>query len=286
MRSRGGGRGEHLLAVLARLYSALLVLYPEAFRRRYSEEMWRDFRELMREALEEGGARELVRVWAQAHSDLVLTAFKERGTTSARRYAAYESVDPRIARRAAARAMVAVVLVAVCVTGAGFMQAPTYEASAQVFVAFGEHGGQPRPIPKRFVPLLPFPQETVAATHSRPVAEEVIQRLELEMSPAELLDKLTVEQVENTSFIRLTYEDTNHVRAKYIANTVGQVSSELISERSAAGSNITATLYDKVIIPSSVASPHPLRNGLLTLVMGWALTGLVVLSLRFNPADG
>ena len=50
----GRGRGEHLLAILARLYGALLVLYPEAFRRRYSEEMRRDFRELMREGLEEG----------------------------------------------------------------------------------------------------------------------------------------------------------------------------------------------------------------------------------------
>jgi hypothetical protein len=66
-----------LLAACGRLYSALLVLYPKAFRRRYSEEMRRDFSELLREGLEEGGAKELVKVWAQAHSDLVLTALKE-----------------------------------------------------------------------------------------------------------------------------------------------------------------------------------------------------------------
>jgi len=51
-----------LLAASAWLYGALLVLYPEAFRRRYSEEMRRDFRKLMREGLEDGGAKELVRV--------------------------------------------------------------------------------------------------------------------------------------------------------------------------------------------------------------------------------
>ena len=123
-----------LLAASARLYGALLVLYPEAFRRRYSDEMRRDFRELMLEGLEEGGAKELVRVWVQALSDLVLTALKERGTTAARRYASYLSVEPRIAARAAARAMVAVVLVAVAVTGASLWQPPTYEASAQVRV--------------------------------------------------------------------------------------------------------------------------------------------------------
>jgi hypothetical protein len=97
MRPRGGGRGEHLLAALTRLYGALLVLYPKAFLRRYQEEMLRDFRELMREGLEEGGAKELVRVWAEAHSDLVLTALKERGTTFLRN--AYLPVAPGTAAR-------------------------------------------------------------------------------------------------------------------------------------------------------------------------------------------
>jgi hypothetical protein len=82
-----------LLAASTRLNSALLVLYPNAFRRRYSEEMRRDFRELMLEGFQEGGANELVRVLAQAFSDLVLTALKERGTPLARRYAYYLSVE-------------------------------------------------------------------------------------------------------------------------------------------------------------------------------------------------
>lgn len=54
----------------------------------------------------------MVRVLAQAFSDLVLTALKERGTTAARRYAYYLSVEPSIAARAAARAMAAVMFVA------------------------------------------------------------------------------------------------------------------------------------------------------------------------------
>jgi len=118
----------------ARLYGALLALYPKAFRRRYSEEMRGNFRELLREGLEEGGRTELVRVWVQAHSDLVLTALKERSTSPGRRYASYLSVDPRIAARAAARARVAVVLVAVAMSVASLWQTPTWEASAQVLV--------------------------------------------------------------------------------------------------------------------------------------------------------
>jgi hypothetical protein len=66
----GGGRGDRqwavlllLLAASERLYGALLGLYPEAFRRRYGAEMRRDFAELSREGLGEGGGSELARLW-------------------------------------------------------------------------------------------------------------------------------------------------------------------------------------------------------------------------------
>ena len=44
-----------LLAACGLLCGALLVLYSNAFRRRYSEEMRRGFRELLLEGLQEGG---------------------------------------------------------------------------------------------------------------------------------------------------------------------------------------------------------------------------------------
>jgi hypothetical protein len=46
-----------LFAASGRLYGALLVLYPKAFQRRYSEETQRDFSELMLEGLQEGALR-------------------------------------------------------------------------------------------------------------------------------------------------------------------------------------------------------------------------------------
>src|SRR5829696_5076826 len=179
--------------------------------------------------------------------------------------------------------VVAVVLVAVCVTGASFLQTPTYEASAQVWVderspAQGAGNGKIQLIPNAPAgeTLRALTQTTMMAIETRPVAEEAIQRLGLRMEPAELLDNLTIEQVENTSFIVLTYQSNDPVEAKKIVNTVGQVSSELISERTA-GRKLMVTLQDKATFPESPASPHHLRNGLLTLVMGGALIGLVVL---------
>jgi len=179
---------------------------------------------------------------------------------------------------------VAVVLVAVCVTSASLMQTPTYEASALLLVGGQQEdqwinsGGSGEEI--QTLEWVELPTQTMAhAIDSRPVAEKAIQRLGLQMNPAELLDKLTVEQVEDTSFIRLSYEDTDPKRAQRIVNTVGAVSSELISERSAPGIQLTATVYEKASVPTTLVSPRPVRNGLLTLVVGLVLCAGTVVGL-------
>jgi len=91
------------------------------------------------------------------------------------------------------------------------------------------------------------------------------------MEPAELLGNLTVEQVESTSFILITYEGTDPQKAQQIVGTVGEVASERISDIGGAGSNIDASIYEKEAVPAEPVSPKPLRNGLLTLVIGLVL---------------
>jgi capsular polysaccharide biosynthesis protein len=180
--------------------------------------------------------------------------------------------------------VITVVLATVGVTSASLQQAPTYEASAQVWVdvrspAQGTGNGKIQLIPNAPAPeaLRALTQTIIGAIDSRPVADEALYQLGIEMTSAELLDNLTIEQVENTSFIVLTYEDTDPYTAKQIVNTVGQVSSELISERSVAGSQLTANVYEEAVVPTTPVSPHPLRNGLLTLVVGLLLcAGTVV----------
>jgi capsular polysaccharide biosynthesis protein len=175
-----------------------------------------------------------------------------------------------------------VILLVVCVVvgaavGASLWQTPTYQASAQVWVD-QKQGDQQTNLAGTVEGLQTIILTMIHAIDSRPVAEEAIQRLDLKMTPAELLDKLTVEQVESTSFIVLTYEGNDPVEATKIVNTVGQVSSELISERSAAGSQLTANVYEKAIVPESPVSPDPLRNGVLAAVFGVMLgIGLALL---------
>ena len=168
----------------------------------------------------------------------------------------------------------AVVLVAMGVTAVSATRPPTYEASALLMVGQKELSDGKIPL----IPLAPAPETLQQLTHtmvvaieSRPVAEEAIRRLRLELSPDQLLNNLTVEQVETSQFIQLTYTDNDPGRAEEVVNTVGQVSSERISNTSAAATNIKATVYERAITPASPVSPKPWRNGLLTLVVGLVL---------------
>ena len=180
------------------------------------------------------------------------------------------------------RAAVASLLVAVAVGVASFLQTPKYEASAQVRVD-QKQGPQQTNLAVSGEMILTDPKGLQAliggmvnTTDSRPLAEETLRRLGLRMERAELLDNLTVEQVENTSLIVLSYKGTDPVQAKQIANTVGKVSSELISERSVAGSKLRATVYEDAIVPTTPVSPKPLRGGLITLVVGLALSAALM----------
>ncbi len=146
--------------------------------------------------------------------------------------------------------------------GISTLIAPTYEASAQVRVS-QEQG----------VATL------LQAIDTRPVAEDATQRLSFEMSPEQLLANLTIEHVEGTNVIRLTYEHTNPVVATDVVNTFGKVASERISETSrAVGSNLKATMFVKasVVDNPTPVSPKPLRNGLLALVIGLALSASLI----------
>jgi capsular polysaccharide biosynthesis protein len=175
-----------------------------------------------------------------------------------------------------------VILLVVCVVvgaavGASLWQTPTYQASAQVWVDQKQTDQQTN-LAGTVEGLQTIILTMIHAIDSRPVAEKAIQRLNLDMTPADLLDNLTIEQVESTSFIVLTYESNDPVEATKIVNTVGQVSSELISERSAAGSNLTANVYEEAVVPESPVSPDPLRNGVLAAVFGVMLgIGLALL---------
>lgn len=113
---------------------------------------------------------------------------------------------------------------------------------------------------------------TVAeAVGTRPVAEGVIEELNLKLTPEEFLENLSVAQVSSTQFIQVSYRDPNPERAQRVANTIGEVFSEQVSEVSPSANAITATLWERAVPPESPASPDILLNTLLALVLGLML---------------
>ncbi len=86
----------------------------------------------------------------------------------------------------------------------------------------------------------------VVIIDSRPVAEEAIRRLGFGISPDELLDNLTAEQIETSRFVRLTYADSDPEKVREVANTVGQVASERISGET---NNVNVIVYERARAP-------------------------------------
>jgi capsular polysaccharide biosynthesis protein len=192
------------------------------------------------------------------------------------------------------------VLIAAVVTAVSLYQTPKYEASAVVLVGLKEHNDTNEagihPLPNY---SLHQRQEDVArmmpaAIPTSPVAKETLRRLNLPRGVAnELLDNLSVDRdpsfskdpSETPMLIRLTYTDTDPKRAQVIVNTVAKVASDLIPTiggGEAGATHITATVWQEAELPTTPASTHPLRNGLIALVAGLVLASAwaVVAKLR------
>ncbi len=165
--------------------------------------------------------------------------------------------------------LVAVVLVGAAV-GLSLAQTPTYEASIKLLV------GQQRGItetPADVMGLQQLTQTMAEGVSSRRVAMGTIQQEGLRMPPEVFLaDHLSVEQINATQFIRVSYTDTDPQRAQRVANAVGEVFSKEIAEVNAASSDaVSVTLWDRAGLPEEPVSPNLLLNGLLALVAGLAL---------------
>lgn len=173
----------------------------------------------------------------------------------------------------------AVLLVAAVLTGAavGFslLQTPVYEASIKILV------GQERGITEPSVGVGDLQQLTktmAEGVNSRPVVEDVVRELNLGTNSEDFLGRLSVEQVPNTQFIQVRYRDSSPERAQQIANAVGDVFSEQISQVSPSANAVTATVWERAAAPDTPVSPNPLRNGLLALALGLMLgVGLALL---------
>jgi capsular exopolysaccharide synthesis family protein len=159
------------------------------------------------------------------------------------------------------------------------LQTPMYESSIKILV------GQERGItqnPSDVAGLQQITRTMSASVSSRPLAEAVIDQMNLSLTPEDFLEeRLEVEQVPETQLIQVNYRDSSPERAQQVANTIGDIFSEQVSQVSASASAISATVWEPAVTPDRPASPHPLRNGLIALVLG-----LIAVLTSPGPGEG
>ena len=150
------------------------------------------------------------------------------------------------------------------------VQTPMYEASIKILVGQERADSPGRPV-ENAMGLQQLTQTMAEGLKSRPIAEAVIQQLDLQMSPEAFLGSLTVEPVPETQFMEVRYKDSSPERAQQVANTTGKVFSEQITEVSPTASAITATVWEEAVTPNNPVSPNPMRNTFIALVLGLVL---------------
>ncbi|QYJ15080.1 putative capsular polysaccharide biosynthesis protein YwqC [Rubrobacter xylanophilus DSM 9941] len=178
----------------------------------------------------------------------------------------------RVLRRRAWAVFLGAFVLAASAVGFSLLQTPLYEASITILV--GQKSGEdgPRNLSGDVEGLQQLTQTVAEAVATRPIAEAAAGKLGLpEDYSQSLLGNLKVEQRPGTMFVEVRYRDPDPRRAQRVANAVGEVFSERVSEVSPGASAITATVWEEAVVPETPVSPDPLLNGLVALALGLLL---------------
>lgn len=119
-------------------------------------------------------------------------------------------------------------------------------------------------------------KDYVELVKSRPVLEQVIAVLNLDMEPDELEQKITVETQTDTRIITINVEDENPKTAKEIADAVREAISIQITEIMDADSVNTV---EDGSLPKNPSSPNTLKNMLIGALLGLFLSGGIIVLL-------
>lgn len=177
--------------------------------------------------------------------------------------------------RVVRRRILVILLITVLFVGAGvgfsLSRPPVYEASIKVLVAQEEGADVPGNLAGDVAGLQQLTNTVAEAIYSRPIAEKVIEQRGLDTNPDDFLSgDLNVEPITDTQFVRVGYTDTDPRRAARVANTVGEVFSERITEALPNADAITATVWEPAVAPDDPANPGPPVYGLAAALLGLA----------------
>jgi capsular polysaccharide biosynthesis protein len=161
--------------------------------------------------------------------------------------------------------------------GFSLAQAPIYEASVKILV--GQESTGNTSLAGDVSGLQELTPTVAEGAQTLPIAQTVVEKLNLpEQSTSEVLGNMSAESDPGTMFVLKYYESSNPKEAQLVANTIGEVLSQKISEVSLGANGITATVWAPATLPETPVCPDPVRNSIVALMLG-GLLGVVLASL-------
>ena len=158
-----------------------------------------------------------------------------------------------------------------------FILTPIYEASTTMIVNYKQNQESVMTYND-----LQTSQKLVATyteiVKSELVSDAVINKLNLELSPKELIDKISVSQVGQTEILKLTVKDEDPELATLIANTIAQVFQEDIGQMMEVDNVST---IDIAKVPENPTSPNKIMNIAIAGVLGLVISVGLVFVLEF-----
>jgi capsular polysaccharide biosynthesis protein len=178
-----------------------------------------------------------------------------------------------------------VALVAFVITGSvvaySFTRTPMYEATIKILVGQEQRADVPANLGSDVMGLQQLTQTVADLVDTRPVAETVIQDLDLTITPQEFIENMKVEQVAETQVVEVTYRHPDPDKARIIADKIGAVFSKQVSEVSTSANAITATVWEEAATPETPVSPNPPRDGILAAMLGCMLGLMLAFLLEY-----
>lgn len=190
--------------------------------------------------------------------------------------------------RARWRVIAACVLIAVCGSSAvSVTSTPIYESRTTVFVSINSgstaNGANRESAHDSALYSQQRAKSYLEVVRSTPVAQGVIDQLDLDMTAARLASQVSADVPPDTVLMRLSVSDPSPQRAQRIADALVEQLDQAVGRLEATGGNTTAnvkvTQIEPATKPTSPVSPRPLFNlatGLLVgLLIGFALAVLL-----------
>ncbi len=119
-------------------------------------------------------------------------------------------------------------------------------------------------------------------TTSRPVLEEVIDNLGLQMDYEELEKMITISNPADTRILEISVEHPSPQMAMQIVNELSEVASEFIGDNMEV---VPPKIIEEGIVPTEKTSPSTMRNTLLGILAGLFISGgIVVLMTVLNDS--